>query len=73
MKNNILELFQRKNTSNYINRPYIIAEIGVNHEGCITTAKRLVEEAKEGGLVREAHGGPTEAAGPCEQANRGRE
>ncbi len=49
MKNNILELFQRKNTSNYINRPYIIAEIGVNHEGCITTAKRLVEEAKEGG------------------------
>ena len=29
--------------------PYIIAEIGVNHEGCMKTAKRLVDEAKEGG------------------------
>jgi len=30
-------------------RPYIIAEIGVNHEGNMETAKRLVDEAKEGG------------------------
>ena len=30
-------------------RPYIIAEIGVNHEGSMETAKRLVDEAKEGG------------------------
>ncbi len=30
-------------------KPYIIAEVGVNHEGCMTTAKRLVDEAKEGG------------------------
>lgn len=30
-------------------KPYIIAEIGVNHEGSMTTAKRLVDEAKEGG------------------------
>ncbi len=29
--------------------PYIIAEIGVNHEGSIDTAKRLIELAKEGG------------------------
>ncbi len=29
--------------------PYIIAEAGVNHEGCMDTAKRLVDEAKEGG------------------------
>jgi len=30
-------------------RPYIIAEIGVNHEGSMALAKRLVDEAKEGG------------------------
>ncbi|TGN18246.1 N-acetylneuraminate synthase family protein [Leptospira idonii] len=29
--------------------PYIIAEIGVNHEGSIDIAKRLIDEAKEGG------------------------
>ncbi len=29
--------------------PYIIAEVGVNHEGDIDTAKRLIELAKEGG------------------------
>ncbi len=33
-------------------RPYVIAEIGVNHEGSMETAKRLIELAKEGG----AHG-----------------
>jgi N-acetylneuraminate synthase len=30
-------------------RPYIIAEIGVNHEGSMETALRLIELAKEGG------------------------
>ena len=30
-------------------RPYIIAEVGVNHEGSMELAKRLVDEAKEGG------------------------
>lgn len=30
-------------------RPYIIAEIGVNHEGSMGLAKRLIDEAKEGG------------------------
>lgn len=29
--------------------PYVIAEIGVNHEGSIDIAKRLIDEAKEGG------------------------
>jgi len=30
-------------------KPYMIAEVGVNHEGSMLTAKRLVDEAKEGG------------------------
>ncbi len=30
-------------------KPYIIAEIGVNHEGNMDLAKRLIDEAKEGG------------------------
>lgn len=41
-----------KNTNSCINKlhePYIIAEAGVNHEGSIELAKRLIEEAKEGG------------------------
>lgn len=32
-----------------VTRPYIIAEAGVNHEGKMELAKRLIEEAKEGG------------------------
>jgi N-acetylneuraminate synthase len=30
-------------------KPYIIAEIGVNHEGSMELAKRLIDEAAEGG------------------------
>ena len=30
-------------------KPYVIAEIGVNHEGSLATAKRLIELAKDGG------------------------
>jgi len=30
-------------------QPYVIAEIGVNHEGSLETAKRLIELAKQGG------------------------
>ena len=30
-------------------RPYVIAEIGVNHEGSMELAKRLIDLAKEGG------------------------
>lgn len=33
----------------FYTRPYIIAEAGVNHEGCIDTAKRLIDEAQKGG------------------------
>jgi len=29
--------------------PYVIAEIGVNHEGSLATAKLLIEAAKRGG------------------------
>lgn len=32
-----------------LHRPYIIAEIGVNHEGSISLARRLIDEAREGG------------------------
>jgi sialic acid synthase SpsE len=31
------------------NKPYIIAEAGVNHEGSMDLAKRLIDEASEGG------------------------
>jgi len=30
-------------------KPYVIAEIGVNHEGSMDQAKRLIEQAKKGG------------------------
>jgi sialic acid synthase SpsE len=32
-----------------ISRPYLIAEAGVNHEGSMVLAKRLIDEAAEGG------------------------
>ena len=44
----ILDVFQ-KGRLNQIVKPYIIAEAGVNHEGQMDLAKRLVEEAAEGG------------------------
>ena len=45
---NITEVFDIYNPA-VINRPYVIAEAGVNHEGSVETAKRLIHEAKEGG------------------------
>jgi sialic acid synthase SpsE len=42
------DLIKSKNNNNIVN-PYIIAEAGVNHEGSMKLAKRLVKEAKEGG------------------------
>lgn len=38
-----------KREINENSKPYIIAEIGVNHEGSLDLAKSLIEEAKEGG------------------------
>ncbi len=46
----ILDFFKEINPyTNEIIKPYIIAEAGVNHEGDMALAKRLVYEAKEGG------------------------
>ena len=46
----ILELLNKGvDKNNPIVKPYIIAEVGVNHEGSMKTAKRLVDEAKAGG------------------------
>ena len=36
-------------TDGSIKRPFVIAEAGVNHEGSMEIAKRLIHEAKEGG------------------------
>lgn len=42
----IQELFEPKES---FTKPYIIAEVGVNHEGSMDLAKRLIDEAAEGG------------------------
>ena len=44
----ILDLFNNPPKREIV-RPHIIAEAGVNHEGSMDTAKRLIDEAKEGG------------------------
>jgi sialic acid synthase SpsE len=47
---NIIELFKSVNPYEAkLHRPYVIAEAGVNHEGSMDIARRLVDEAKEGG------------------------
>ncbi len=46
----LVELFEQINPCEpRLYPPYIIAEIGVNHEGSMAIAKRLIAEAKEGG------------------------
>jgi sialic acid synthase SpsE len=46
----ILDFFGEKEAlKDSIKFPYIIAEAGVNHEGNMELAKRLIDEAKEGG------------------------
>ena len=46
----ILETFKNKSRSNhYIDKPYLIAEAGVNHEGDLGIARRLISEAAESG------------------------
>ena len=37
------------NPNDELIKPYVIAEAGVNHEGSMELAKRLIDEAKEGG------------------------
>src|SRR5690554_4935685 len=47
---NLADRIKQNNTSPYtLKRPYMIAEAGVNHEGSMDLAKRLIEEAAEGG------------------------
>jgi len=46
----ILDLFKQPGCSaSSVEAPYIIAEAGVNHEGDMGLARRLIDEAKEGG------------------------
>lgn len=45
---NILNIFKNYNPD-IISRPYVIAEAGVNHEGEMDLAKRLIDEASQGG------------------------
>ncbi|MBL4709303.1 MAG: N-acetylneuraminate synthase family protein [Flavobacteriales bacterium] len=42
-------LVQRKADQFSLQKPYMIAEAGVNHEGSMDLAKRLIQEAAEGG------------------------
>ena len=44
---NILNLINKSLESEAL--PYIIAEIGVNHEGSLDRAKKLIRLAKDGG------------------------
>lgn len=49
-KMKILEVFESFDPKNdFLTTPYVIAEAGVNHEGSMETAKRLIQEAQEGG------------------------
>ncbi len=45
----LIDLFNKDCNSITLSKPYIIAEAGVNHEGSMDLAKRLIDEAKEGG------------------------
>lgn len=45
---NILEVFENYDPD-IVSRPYVIAEAGVNHEGSMDLAKRLIDEAARGG------------------------
>lgn len=48
-KNRSQEPFFKNFFAKYPQTPYVIAEIGVNHEGNFALAKKLIELAKEGG------------------------
>ena len=44
-----LDLFDGKINGSLMGQPFVIAEAGVNHEGDMDIAKRLIDEAKDGG------------------------
>lgn len=46
---NITEIFDFPKPEEALRTPYVIAEAGVNHEGSMEIAKRLIDEALEGG------------------------
>lgn len=46
---NILDIFQQPSQPAHIATPYVIAEAGVNHENNMDIARRLIDEAAEGG------------------------
>ena len=45
----LMEIFDVPAQETSIPVPYVIAEAGVNHEGSMDIARRLVDEAAEGG------------------------
>jgi N-acetylneuraminate synthase len=45
----LAELIASPAPGGYIPKPYVIAEVGVNHEGSMDTARRLIDEAAEAG------------------------
>lgn len=47
---NLLEIFKNYDPD-IISKPYVIAEAGVNHEGSMDLAKRLIDEAAHGGAA----------------------
>ena len=47
----LMEIFDVPAQETSIPVPYVIAEAGVNHEGSMDIARRLVDEAAEGGAV----------------------
>lgn len=47
---NLLEVFKNYDPD-IISKPYVIAEAGVNHEGSMDLAKRLIDEAAHGGAA----------------------
>ncbi|MDO5483691.1 MAG: N-acetylneuraminate synthase family protein [Desulfovibrionaceae bacterium] len=45
----LLDIFEHPIPETQIPQPYVIAEAGVNHEGSMDIARRLIDEAAEGG------------------------
>ncbi len=45
----LMDIFDVPAPETCIPAPYVIAEAGVNHEGSMDIARRLIDEAAEGG------------------------